>query len=82
MILAGASAVQVVSAIYKHKPDLIGNIISDLESFMDKNNFENLDSFRGLLSKSKVKDPYVYKRAQYIDLLLHSDQIFKKYPAV
>ncbi len=82
MILAGADTVQVVSALYKHKPDLISNMLSDLEKFMDKHGFNSLSDFRGKLSKAMVKDPYIYKRAQYIDLLLHSEQIFKKYPTV
>ncbi|KAF0197899.1 MAG: dihydroorotate dehydrogenase (fumarate) [Bacteroidetes bacterium] len=80
MILAGADTVQVVSALYKHKPEHISNMLSDLENFMDKHGFENLSAFRGKLSKAMVKDPYIYKRAQYIDLLLHSEQIFRKYP--
>lgn len=80
MVLAGANSVQIVSALYKHKPELISDILKDLEAFMDKHGFGSLDDFRGKLSKSKVKDPYIYKRAQYIDLLLHSEQIFKKYP--
>lgn len=82
MILAGADTVQIVSALYKHKPDLIATILSDLEKFMTKHGFEDLNAFRGKLSKAMVKDPYTYKRAQYIDLLLHSDQILKKYPMV
>lgn len=82
MILAGSDTVQIVSALYKHKPELITNMLNDLESFMNKHGFDNLNSFRGKLSKANVKDPYIYKRAQYIDLLLHSEQIFKKYPMV
>lgn len=80
MILAGADAVQMVSALYKHKPELITNILADLEKFMAKNGFGDIQAFKGKLSKAEVKDPYIYKRAQYIDLLLHSEQIFKKYP--
>jgi dihydroorotate dehydrogenase (fumarate) len=80
MILAGADTVQIVSALYKHKPELITSMLNDLESFMNNHGFDKLDSFRGKLSKANVKDPYIYKRAQYIDLLLHSEQIFKKYP--
>lgn len=82
MILAGADTVQIVSALYKHKPDLISTMLSDMEKFMDKHGFTSLSDFRGKLSKAMVKDPYIYKRAQYIDLLLHSEKIFNKYPTV
>jgi dihydroorotate dehydrogenase (fumarate) len=27
-----------------------------------------------------MKDPFAYKRAQYIDILMKSEEIFKKYP--
>lgn len=79
MILAGTDTVQIVSVLYKQKPETITNILADLEKFMSKHGFDSLEAFRGKLSKANVKDPYIYKRAQYIDLLLHSDQIFKKY---
>jgi dihydroorotate dehydrogenase (fumarate) len=82
MLLAGADSVQIVSALYKGKPEIILDILADLEHFMDANGFKDIPEFRGMLSKANVKDPYVYKRAQYIDLLLHSDKIFNKYPAI
>ncbi|MBW6490308.1 MAG: dihydroorotate dehydrogenase-like protein [Lentimicrobium sp.] len=82
MLLAGADSIQIVSALYKHKPELISTILSDLEKFMEKYGFREISEFRGKLSKANVKDPYIYKRAQYIDLLIHSDQIFNKYPVV
>ncbi len=82
MILAGADCVQVVSTVYKNKVEYISTIISDLEKWMTSRNYNSLSDFRGKLSNKKINDPFVYKRAQYIDLLLKSDQIFRKYPAV
>jgi len=82
MILAGADCVQVVSTLYKNKIEYLSTIIEDIQSWMQKKNHKKLDDFRGKLSSKNTSDPFVYKRAQYIDLLLNSDQIFKKYPAV
>jgi len=82
MILAGADCVQVVSTVYKNKIEYISTIIKDIESWMNSKNYSTLDDFRGKLSQMKIDDPFVYKRAQYIDLLLKSEQIFKKYPVV
>lgn len=82
MLLAGADAVQMVSALYKGKPELISEILSDLEQFMDANGFKTIADFRGMISRANVKDPYSYKRAQYIDLLLHSDKIINKHPTI
>lgn len=77
MILSGADAVQIVSAIYLNKPAIITQILNDLSKFMELNNFKSLDDFRGKLSKDHTRDPFVYKRAQYIDLLLHSEKLLK-----
>jgi len=80
MILAGANCVQVVSTIYKNKIEYLKTIVSDLNSWMESKNYSKIDNFRGKLSNKNINDPFVYKRAQYIDLLLKSDKIFKKYP--
>jgi dihydroorotate dehydrogenase (fumarate) len=79
MILAGADCVQVVSTVYKNKIEYISTILKDLQTWMESKNYKNLDAFRGKLSQKNTNDPFVYKRAQYIDLLLKSDQIFKKH---
>jgi dihydroorotate dehydrogenase (fumarate) len=80
MILAGADCVQVVSTVYKNKIDYIPTIIKDIENWMDSKNYKTLDDFRGKLSNKSINDPFVYKRAQYIDLLLKSDDIIVKHP--
>jgi dihydroorotate dehydrogenase (fumarate) len=82
MILAGADCVQIVSTVYKHKIEYISTILKDLQTWMEARNYSRLDDFRGKLSNKRLNDPFVYKRAQYIDLLLKSDQILKKYPVI
>jgi len=82
MILAGADCVQVVSTVYKNKLEHISTIIKDLQLWMESKNYNKLSDFRGKLSNKNTNDPFVYKRAQYIDLLLKSDQILKKYQVV
>lgn len=76
-ILAGADCVQVVSALYKYKPEHITTILNDLEAWMEAKNFSSLSDFRGKLSRKTIKDPFIYKRGQYIDLLLGSDVLLK-----
>jgi len=77
MILAGADCVQIVSTLYKHKPEHIVTMLSDIEAWMKSKNFSTLEQFKGKLSKKELKDPFVYKRGQYIDLLLGSDELIK-----
>jgi dihydroorotate dehydrogenase (fumarate) len=77
LILSGASSVQVVSTIYKNGFPQISKMKNELVEWMEEKNYNCLDDFRGKLSKNKlVKNPFVYKRAQYVDLLLNAEDIF------
>lgn len=80
MILAGADTVQVVSAIYKLGPQIITKMLEDIEIWMEDNHYNSFDEFRGNMSKKNINDPFAYRRAQYVDILMKSSEIFKKYP--
>ena len=77
LLLVGADAVQVVSTIYKHKPVQITKMLNDISEWMEKNNYAYINEFRGKLARVNTKDPFVYKRAQYIDLILRSEELLK-----
>jgi len=82
LVLAGADVVQVVSTIYKNQPAYVGTILTEVQAWMDKKGYKKLDDFRGKLSRKNLKDPFTYQRAQYVDILSKSEEIFKKYPMV
>jgi len=77
MLLAGADCVQIVSTLYKNKPEYIATMLEELAAWMASKNFSSIADFKGKLSKKELKDPFIYKRGQYIDLLLGSDQLLK-----
>ena len=81
LILSGASCVQVVSTLYKNGLSQINNIKKELEDWMEMKNYNSLSDFRGKLSKNKLSsNPFIYKRAQYVDLLLNSEDLFANLP--
>ncbi|MFH1160897.1 MAG: dihydroorotate dehydrogenase-like protein [bacterium] len=80
MILAGADCVQVVSTLYKNGLEQIGKILKSLDGWMEKKEYSSIDQFRGKLSRKNLKDPFAYKRGQYIDILMKSEEILKLYP--
>jgi len=80
MLLAGATSVQVVSAVMKNGADHIKVMLEGIEKWMDAKGFEYIDQFQGKLARQKVKDPFAYKRAQYVDILLRSKDFYKSYP--
>jgi len=65
-LLAGADAVQIASVLYKKGFHEINSMIEDLESWMDRHNYQTIDAFRGKLSVSKAKNPAAYERIQFM----------------
>jgi dihydroorotate dehydrogenase (fumarate) len=51
-------------------------MLKEVEEWMDRKGYGDLDTFRGKLSSKAINDPFVYKRAQYIDMLLKSEDFF------
>mgnify|MGYP001820048142 CR=1 FL=1 len=76
MILAGASAVQSVSTFYHNGVDYATTMLKEVEEWMDRKGYDSIESFRGKLSSKTINDPFVYKRAQYIDMILKSEEYF------
>jgi len=65
-LLAGATTTQVTSAIYKHGPEYISEIINFLSNWMDDKGFHYVDQFRGKLSQSESQNPEVFERMQFM----------------
>jgi dihydroorotate dehydrogenase (fumarate) len=77
-MLAGASAFQVVSALYKNGPDYIKTILTEIETWMDKKKYATIEDFKGNLSRINTKDPFAYRRSQYVDIIMKSEQYLNR----
>lgn len=82
MLLAGADAVQVVSTLYRNGEEVVRSMTEEVGKWMDNRGYKNLESFRGKLSKKKSENKFAYTRAQYIDFMMNSGDIMKKYRAL
>jgi len=78
-ILAGASAFQTVSALYVFGTEHIKTILADIEKWMHSKGYNSIDDFKGKLSRKNLKDPFAYRRSQYVDILMQSDRYLVKY---
>ena len=76
-LLAGATAVQTVSALFREGPAHIRTMTRDLEGWMAAKGYKTLADFRGKLSQRNVSDPWAYTRAQYVRLLMNPDDHVK-----
>ena len=65
-LLAGATAVQVVSSLYKNGKGHIGTMLGELESWMKNKDFKQLSDFRGKMSQAKSSNPATYERVQFM----------------
>ena len=68
-ILAGAKAVEICSTLYKKGLDQIKNMLDDIKNWMSKHDYENIEDFRGKLSKKEGEKTELYDRLQYIKAL-------------
>lgn len=65
-LLAGATAVQVASSLYKNGPEYIRNMTDTLTEWMKKHDFNQLSDFRGKMSQDRSSDPAVFERVQFM----------------
>ena len=66
MLLAGAKAVEVCSAVIKEGFGAIGRMNSFLEEWMKKHGYSSLSDFTGLLAQENRKDGYNWERTQFL----------------
>lgn len=66
MLLAGASAIQVVSTLYKNGPDQIARILNKLKDWMSEHEFYSLEQFKGKISRKYGADPAAFERMQFM----------------
>ncbi len=66
MLMAGASAVEIVSAVYKNGPEVIGWMLGEMEKWMDRRGYNSIDDFKGRLSQAQTGNPDVFERVQFM----------------
>jgi dihydroorotate dehydrogenase (fumarate) len=65
-VLAGADAVQIVSALYKNGKGYLQEILNKLESWMKTRGFKKLFDFKGKMSQERSEDSKLYERTQFM----------------
>ncbi len=73
-ILAGAHAVQIVSALMQRGPAELSRIRAGFERWADANGFQTLAEMRGLCDMSRASDPSALERGNYQQVLHSTSQ--------
>ena len=65
-ILAGATAVQVASCLYKNGPQYIQEMNDTVKTWMARHDFSRISDFQGKMSQEKTEDPAAFERVQFM----------------
>lgn len=68
-IMVGADAAMMCSALIKNGPEHAAKVLKDLEVWMEKNEYDSVESMKGILSQKKCAHPESYERANYMKVL-------------
>jgi dihydroorotate dehydrogenase (fumarate) len=65
-LLAGASATQVASTLYKNGFEHISSMLKQVEDWMSEMGYKSIDEFKGKMSQAKSYDPAAFERVQFM----------------
>ncbi|MEI7676958.1 MAG: dihydroorotate dehydrogenase-like protein [Bacteroidales bacterium] len=66
LLLAGATTIQMCSAVYQQGEIVISEIITCMEEWMIQKEYEQLQDFRGKLNYKNIQNPSAYERTQFM----------------
>jgi dihydroorotate dehydrogenase (fumarate) len=72
-ILAGASAVQLCSTLYRNRRAHLGVISNAIEAWMDEHGHASVTGIKGKLNQAGNSEPEAFERSQYIRALVGVD---------
>ena len=67
--MAGATGIQLVSALLMHGPERLKAVREGMAQWMEEHEYESLDQMRGSLSLLKCPNPQAFERANYMRVL-------------
>jgi len=65
-LLAGAKAVQIASALYKNGPQIIGNMLKEIEEWLNNKGLSSVNEIIGKMSFKNLDSPVAYERIQFM----------------
>jgi dihydroorotate dehydrogenase (fumarate) len=68
-VMAGAHAVQMVSALLRHGPQHLAVVRAELARWLEEHEYESLAQAQGSMSLLRCPDPAAFERANYLRVL-------------
>src|SRR5712691_10224209 len=68
-MMAGASVAMMASELLAHGLGRLGQILADIEGWMEENEYESIAQMKGCMSQRAVAEPAAFERANYMKAL-------------
>jgi dihydroorotate dehydrogenase (fumarate) len=68
-VMAGADAVQIVSALLQHGPKHLAYIRREFQRWAEEHQYESVQQMRGSMSLAHCPDPKAFERGNYVKIL-------------
>jgi dihydroorotate dehydrogenase (fumarate) len=68
-VMAGAHAVQIVSALLRRGPETLARVRSEMERWLEEHGYESLRQMQGSMSYGRGPNPAALERANYMRIL-------------
>ena len=66
LLLAGADVAMTTSAVLKHGPGLVSDLLVGLRTWLEEKEYESVAQMKGSMSQRNSPDPAAFERANYI----------------
>ncbi len=69
LVMAGADVTMMCSALLKHGPKRVTEVLEDLDRWMQEHEYVSIEQMKGSMSQRAVADPSAFERANYMKAL-------------
>ena len=69
MLMAGADVTMMCSALLRHGPQLIKEVLLDVDRWMQDHEYVSVEQLKGSMSQKSIADPAAFERANYMKAL-------------
>lgn len=76
-VAAGASVIQMASELLKNGMGRIGEILDEMNQWLEENEYDSLDILKGSLSQINCGFPAAFERANYLEIVRSFSPTFK-----
>jgi dihydroorotate dehydrogenase (fumarate) len=70
LLLAGADAVMMASALIRHGPDFASMLLDGVAVWLEANGYESVSQAKGSMSQKASPDPAAFERANYMQAIV------------